>query len=188
MTGEHSLLQRQRIGPLPEHLDIVVGFQDQGLALPQMVPDQLGDPAGIGTIPEADRTVTDDESDRIAGVVGHGKGMDPEVVDDKGFTGSELADLRAACPCVAPRPAGCRRWRRPADSAVWASTPTPRTWSSCSWVTTMAESVSGAMPWAASRPTSLLAGKAVIDEQAGGTGFHQGAVALAAAAKHGEFH
>jgi len=93
-AGQYPLFECERIRPFLQHLHIMVGLEDQGLAFLQVMLDELGDFAGVGAVAQTAGPIADHETDRIGGVMGHRKRMNMQITDDERFAGAEFPMYR----------------------------------------------------------------------------------------------
>ena len=89
-AGKHSLFNRPGIGSVAQHLEIVVGFEQEEIESLELGLDVGWDVAEVGGDPQAHALGAEDEPDRIGGVVGEGEGADSDVADCKGLAGLEV--------------------------------------------------------------------------------------------------
>lgn len=105
LAGQHPLLQSERVGTFTQHARIVIALQDQRVALPEVVLNEPGDPAGVRAVSKPEIPVGNDESDRIRGVVRYGERVDLQAAELEALSGAEFAD-REKCAELSGR---CRK-------------------------------------------------------------------------------
>jgi hypothetical protein len=70
-TGANPLLQGQGVGAVFQQLQIVIELKDKPIACSQPGADQMGNLAGVGTIPKASLAITYHISHRIGCIMGY---------------------------------------------------------------------------------------------------------------------
>lgn len=89
------LFQGPRVGTAPQHVEVVVGLEDEQIEIGESSPGELAAAPEVGDVPDAPAAaVLDDESDRLAGVVGDEERLDLEPGDLDGPSGLEPLDVR----------------------------------------------------------------------------------------------
>lgn len=68
-------------GVVLEHSDVVIGFEDQEVHLPDAFDDELGGMAEVGNDADGVGAVMECEGDRVEGVVGDAEGFDGQVTN-----------------------------------------------------------------------------------------------------------
>ena len=82
-AGEDALLDDPRIWADLEHIEIVIGFEDEAIALAEMDLDEFGHIAEIGANGDLGAVGAEGEADGIGGVMRNGEGVDVNVADGK---------------------------------------------------------------------------------------------------------
>jgi hypothetical protein len=80
-AGEYALLDDPRIGPDLEHIEIVIGFEDEAIGLAEVDFDELRHVAEVGADGHLGAVGTKSETDGIDGIVRDGEGVDVDVAD-----------------------------------------------------------------------------------------------------------
>jgi hypothetical protein len=93
-AGEYALFDYPGIGANFEHVEIVVGFEDEAIGLAEMDPDMIGQVAEIGADGDFRSVGAEGESDGVGSIVRDGEGVDVYVADRKALAG--LNGLNAA--------------------------------------------------------------------------------------------
>ena len=93
LPARDALLEAPGAIGLPEQTLVMVGFQDQGVAIPELLPDQGRGHAQVGRHPHSDAVRGDDEADGLLRVVADRKGLDRHVAHLEGESG------RVDLPC-----------------------------------------------------------------------------------------
>src|SRR5687768_1988886 len=83
-TPRDTALQRGRIRPLHEQVDVVVAFEHQRIDSREHPLNMRSGFTGVGEQAEAPVSIAEYELRRLAGVVRHGIRMHFEVADDEG--------------------------------------------------------------------------------------------------------
>ena len=91
-AGEHALLDRPGIRAVAEHLEVVVGFQQQNVDALEGSLDVGRHVAQVGSQRHADALGLEDEAAGIGGIVGNGEGRDVDVADGELGAGVEVLD------------------------------------------------------------------------------------------------
>ena len=93
-AGENTLLNRPGVGTVAQHLEVVVGFDEQNIDLAESGLDVGRQVAEVGGDGHADgfSTGVEDEATGIGGVVRDGEGGDIEVADREINAGAEVLD------------------------------------------------------------------------------------------------
>ena len=109
MAAGHPLLQAPRIRAVAQHVEIVVGLEDQDVEVAQPPPGEAGAAADVGDQADPPAAgVLDHEAHRLAGVVGDQERLDAEARDLARLAGADLAagpDRLVAQPALASVPA-----------------------------------------------------------------------------------
>jgi hypothetical protein len=87
-AGENALLDDPGVGADFEHIEIVIGFEDEAIGLAEMDSNVIREVAEISADGDLGAVGTEGESDGVSGVVRDGEGMDVDVAD-----GETLASL-----------------------------------------------------------------------------------------------
>ena len=74
-TREDTLLDRPGIGAVPQHLQIVIGFQKENVDVSQRGLYVGGDVAEVSRERNPDALAVEDEAAGIGGIVGNGEGQ-----------------------------------------------------------------------------------------------------------------
>ena len=90
VLAENACLEIGGIGSVLEHLDVVVGLDDQIVGLADEGFHRIGDAAGIGDEAEVDIVDTDHEADVLAGVMRHGERGNVETAQREGLASNNL--------------------------------------------------------------------------------------------------
>ncbi len=80
-AAHHALLDVPGVRTHFEHLDIVIGFEHDGIAIAQMVFHKFGHVAEIGDHGHLDATRAKREAQRIGGIVRNRKGRDFNIAN-----------------------------------------------------------------------------------------------------------
>ena len=129
-AAHHPLLHRPRVRPHLQHVEIVVGFEQQQIRAPQMKLDGFGNVAEIGRHADAHALRFEAEAHRIDGIVRNAEALHFDVADLKAGAGLERLQARVGFAPIdgrrgeprqvdgrrdivgcAPAPAGRRRGR-----------------------------------------------------------------------------
>ncbi len=86
-TGENALLDDPGVGADLEHVEIVVGFEDEAISIAQMNFDEFRHIAEVGADGGFGAVSAEGEADGVGGIVRDGKGMNIDIADDKALTG-----------------------------------------------------------------------------------------------------
>jgi len=78
-AAEHALLDDPGIRTDFQHVEVVIGFEDQAVRAAQMHFDKLGHVTKVGDDRHLRAVRTEGESDGIGGIVGNREGMDVDV-------------------------------------------------------------------------------------------------------------
>jgi len=81
MPTHYSLFQMPGALGIAQHLDVMVTFEDQGVAPPKLVPRELAGIPKIGGNTHLDSLPAEDEGDRVHGIVRDRKGLYLELID-----------------------------------------------------------------------------------------------------------
>ena len=93
-TGADTLLQRQGIRPVFQHLQIVIEFDDEGITALQPCDNQLRDLARIGAVAKCLMTVAHHKADGIVGIVGSRERADCKSSKDHRLASVEFPQIR----------------------------------------------------------------------------------------------
>ncbi len=77
----HPRLERGRIGPVAEHLRVVIALDQKGIALAQHIAHVRGHTARVREHSKPAASALKDELARLSGIVGQGVGPDPQIAD-----------------------------------------------------------------------------------------------------------
>ncbi len=93
--GQDALLDGPRVGAILEHLEVVVGFEQEDVGAAEGGLDVGGHVAEISGNGHTDAFggAMDDEAAGVGGVVRDGEGGDAEVADLEVFTRAEVLDV-----------------------------------------------------------------------------------------------
>ena len=80
-AGEDALFDDPGIRADLEHVEIVIGFEDEAVGLAEMDSDVIGQIAEIGADGDLGAVGAECESDRVGGIVGDGERVDVDVAD-----------------------------------------------------------------------------------------------------------
>jgi hypothetical protein len=86
-AGKYALLDDPRIGADLEHVEIVIGFEDEAIGLAEVNFDKLGHIAEVGTDGNLGAVGAKSETDGIDGIVRDSEGVDIDVADTKALAG-----------------------------------------------------------------------------------------------------
>ena len=91
-AGKHALLDDPRVGPDLEHVEIVVGFEDEAISVAEMDSDVVRQVAEIGADGDFGAVGTEGESDGVGGVVRDGERVDVDIADRETLAGLDGFD------------------------------------------------------------------------------------------------
>jgi hypothetical protein len=86
-AGKYALLDDPRIGANLEHIEVVVGFEDQTIGFAEVDFDKLGHVTEVGADGNLGAVSAKSETDGIDGIVRDGEGVDVDVADRKALAG-----------------------------------------------------------------------------------------------------
>ncbi len=110
-AAEDALLDDPRIGADLEHVEIVIGFENQAIGVAQMDLDQLRHVAEVGDESDLDSIGAEREADRIGSIVGNGKRVHFDVADAEALPGvNGLDTAEAFAKSVRQRAIAARPW------------------------------------------------------------------------------
>jgi len=95
-TGEDALLDDPRVGADLEHVEIMIGFEDEAIGFAEMDFDELGHVTKIGADGDLGAVGAEGEGDGVDGVVRNGEGVDVDVTDAKALAGLNGFDAAKA--------------------------------------------------------------------------------------------
>ena len=95
-AGKHALLDDPGIGADLEHVEVVIGFEDQAIRLAEMNFDELGHVAEVGADGDLDAVGAEGEAEGIGGIVRDGEGVDINVADGEALAGVDGFDAAEA--------------------------------------------------------------------------------------------
>jgi hypothetical protein len=99
-AGENALLDNPGIGADLEHVQIVIGFEDEAIGLAKMDSYVIWEVAEIGADRDFGAVGTEGESDGVGGVVGNRECVDVDVADREtlaGLDGLDASEALAEC-------------------------------------------------------------------------------------------
>jgi hypothetical protein len=82
-AGQDALLDDPRIGTDLEHVEVVIGFEDEAIGFAEVDFDELGHVAEVGANGHLGAVGAKSETDGIDGIVRNGEGVDVDVADTK---------------------------------------------------------------------------------------------------------
>jgi len=91
-AGEDALLDDPGIRADLEHVEIVIGFEDETIGLAEMDPDVIRQVAEIGADGDFGAVGTEGESDGVGGVVRDGERVDVDIADRETLAGLDGFD------------------------------------------------------------------------------------------------
>ena len=86
-AAEDALLDDPGIGANFEHVEVVIGFEDQAIGVAQMDFDELRQVAEVGDDGELRAVGAEGEGDGVGGVMRNSEGVDVDVADGEALTG-----------------------------------------------------------------------------------------------------
>jgi hypothetical protein len=95
-AGEDALLDDPRVGADFQHVEIVIGFEDEAIGLAEMNLDEFGHVAEIGADGHLGAVRPKSEADGIGGVVRDGESVDVNVADGKALASLDGFDAAEA--------------------------------------------------------------------------------------------
>jgi len=95
-AGKDALLDHPRIRADLEHIEIVIGFEDEAIGLTEMDPDVIGQVAEIGADGDLGAIGAEGESDGVGGVVRDGECVDVDIADGEALPGLDGLDTPKA--------------------------------------------------------------------------------------------
>ena len=95
-AGEDALLDDPGIGADFEHVEIVIGFEDEAIGVAQMDFDELRHVAEVGDDGELGAVGAEGESDRVGSVVRNRERVDVDIADGEGLSGLDGFDAAEA--------------------------------------------------------------------------------------------
>jgi len=95
-AGEDALLDDPGIRANLEHVEIVIGFEDEAIGLAEVDSNVIWEVAEIGADSDFGAVGAEGESDGVCGVVRDGEGMDVDVADRKALAGMDGFDAAEA--------------------------------------------------------------------------------------------
>ena len=81
LAAHHALLQGPGIWTQLEHVDVVIGFENDRVASSEALYHKIGDITEVQYNSDLDAILLDAERDRIGGVVWDGEGREQESAD-----------------------------------------------------------------------------------------------------------
>ena len=120
MTGaaEDALLDHPRIWADLEHVEIVIGFEDEAVGVAEMNFDEFGHVAEVGDDGELSTVGAEGECDRVSGVMRNSEGVDIDIADGECRPGLEQFELRGELAPGFGRQDGGRGEARDVDGNV----------------------------------------------------------------------
>jgi hypothetical protein len=95
-AGKYALLDDPRIGSNLEHIEVVVGFEDQTISFAEVDFDKLRHVAEVGADGNLGAVGAKGETDGIDGIVRDGEGVDVDVADTEALAGLNGFDAAEA--------------------------------------------------------------------------------------------
>jgi hypothetical protein len=95
-AGEDALFDDPRIGADLEHIEIVIGFENQAIGLTKMDAHVIGEVAEIGADGDFGAVGAEGEGDRVCGIVRDGEGVNVNVADGETLAGLDGFDAAKA--------------------------------------------------------------------------------------------
>jgi len=95
-AGEDALLDDPGVRADLEHVEIVIGFEDEAVGVAKMDADVIGHEAEIGADGDLVTVGAEGEADGVDGVVGNAEGVDVNVTDGEGLAGFDGFDAMEA--------------------------------------------------------------------------------------------
>jgi hypothetical protein len=95
-AGEDALLDDPRIRADLEHVEVVIGFEDEAVALAEMVLDKLGEVAEVGDERRLGPIGAEGEADGVCGIVRKRNGVDFDVPHGEPLAGLNRLDAAEA--------------------------------------------------------------------------------------------
>jgi hypothetical protein len=95
-AGEHSLLDDPGVRTDLEHIEVVIGFEDEAIGLAEMDSDVIWEVAEISADGDLRAVGAEGESNRVDSVVGDSKRVDIDVADREALAGLDGLDAAKA--------------------------------------------------------------------------------------------
>ncbi len=95
-TGKDTLLDDPGVGTDLEHVEIVIGFEDEAVGLAEMDLDEFGHVAEVGADGDLGAVGAKGEADGVSGVVRDGEGVDFDIADGEALAGLNGFDAAEA--------------------------------------------------------------------------------------------
>lgn len=95
-AGKHPLLNNPRIGSDLEHVEVVIGFEDQAIGLTEMNFDELRHVAEVGADGDFRAVGAEGEAEGIGGIVRDGEGVNVNIADGEALPGVDGFDAAEA--------------------------------------------------------------------------------------------
>src|SRR5208337_85258 len=89
---KYPLLHRPGVGPIPQHLQVVVGFEQQQVKALELGSDVWRNVAEIGCYCHPHPFSPEDKAHRVGGIMRDGEGADGDIADLKRLAGLEVLD------------------------------------------------------------------------------------------------
>lgn len=86
-AGKDALLNNPRIGANLEHIEVVIGFEDETISFAEVDFDKFRHVAEVGADGNLGAVGAKSETDGIDGVVRDGEGVDVDIADTKALAG-----------------------------------------------------------------------------------------------------
>lgn len=93
---EHALLNDPGVGANLEHVEVVVGFENETIGFAEVNFDKFGHVAEICADGDLSAVGTESESDRVGGIVRNGEGVDIDITDAEALAGLNGFDATEA--------------------------------------------------------------------------------------------
>jgi hypothetical protein len=91
-AAQDALLDDPGIGADLEHVEIVIGLEDQSIAFAQVVLDELGHVAEVGDQAELRAVGAEGEANGVGGIVRYGEGVNLDIADGEALAGLDGFD------------------------------------------------------------------------------------------------
>ena len=93
-AAHDALLDIPRIRADFEHIEIVIGFEDEAIGFAQVMLDEFGEVAEIGDDSDLGAVGAEGVADGIGGIVGNGEGGNFDIADGEDVAGADVFDAR----------------------------------------------------------------------------------------------
>lgn len=84
-AGEDALFDDPGIGADLEHVEVVIGFEDEAIGVAEMDANVIGHEAEVGADGDLVAVGAESEADGVDGIVGNAEGVDVNVADGEGL-------------------------------------------------------------------------------------------------------